>query len=59
MGSRDSRHNRTKRRLKPISLHPLSPEQALKGLLQVQPEQKEAPAEEQRESKAEAEKDEA
>lgn len=37
MGNRD---NRRKQRAKPISLHPLEPEEALAGLMQVKPEGK-------------------
>jgi hypothetical protein len=43
------------RKAKPISLHPLEPEQALSGLMQVKPGQKDTPADRQREQETKPE----
>jgi hypothetical protein len=46
-----------KKPAKPVSLHPLEPEDALAGLMQVQPkpEKEEAPADERQEQESESE----
>ena len=45
-------------RAKPVSLSPLEPEEALAGLFQVKPEQKETPVDEEREQETEPEEEE-
>lgn len=44
-----------KKKQPPVSLSPLTPEEALAGLMQVQPEQKEAPVDDQPEHDSEPE----
>ena len=48
---------RKRTRAKPVSLHPLEPEEALAGLMQVKPEEKDTPTDEQQEPQPEDKND--